>query len=180
MNRKQLEHAIRAACTVANDRELYVFGSQAILGGHPEAPATLCTSIEVDVAPKNRPDAWEEIDGALGELSQFHDTFGFYVQGLEIEAATLPDGWNQRCVDVRGSDSAVGHCLEAHDLALSKLAAFREKDLTFVRTLIIEGLVHSTVLLDRLETMTITPPDRKSVIERWIKATARELPRRPR
>lgn len=126
------------------------------------------------------PYAWEEIDGALGELSQFHDTFGFYVQGLEIEAATLPDGWNQRCVDVRGSDRAVGHCLEAHDLALSKLAAFREKDLTFVRTLIIEGLVHSTVLLDRLETMTITPPDRKSVIERWIKATARELPRRPR
>lgn len=49
-----------------------------------------------------------------------------------------------------------------------------------MRTLIIEGLVHATMLLDRLETMTITPPDRKSLIERWIKATARELPRRPR
>lgn len=32
MTRDQLEHAIRAACAVANDTELIVFGSQAILG----------------------------------------------------------------------------------------------------------------------------------------------------
>lgn len=32
MTRSQLEHAIRAACEVANDTELWVFGSQAILG----------------------------------------------------------------------------------------------------------------------------------------------------
>ena len=32
MTRDQLEHAIRAACDVAHDTELIVFGSQAILG----------------------------------------------------------------------------------------------------------------------------------------------------
>jgi hypothetical protein len=31
MTRDQLEHAIRAACDVSKDTELYIFGSQAIL-----------------------------------------------------------------------------------------------------------------------------------------------------
>ena len=42
--------------------------------------------------PKNRPEAWEHIDGVLGELSRFHDTYGFYVQGLDLSAAKLPEG----------------------------------------------------------------------------------------
>ena len=37
MNREQLEHAIRAACDVANEDIVIVFGSQAILGSHPDA-----------------------------------------------------------------------------------------------------------------------------------------------
>lgn len=41
MTRDQLEHAIRAACDVAEDTEVYVFGSQAILGQFPEAPEAL-------------------------------------------------------------------------------------------------------------------------------------------
>lgn len=32
MTRAELEHAIRAACDIAQDDSLYVFGSQAILG----------------------------------------------------------------------------------------------------------------------------------------------------
>lgn len=38
MTRDQLEHAIRAACEIANDRELIVFGSQAILGTYSDPP----------------------------------------------------------------------------------------------------------------------------------------------
>ena len=67
MTRKQLEHAIRAACDVAEDTELIIFGSQAILAEHPDAPPELRASIEVDVQPVNRPDAVDLIDGALGE-----------------------------------------------------------------------------------------------------------------
>ena len=44
MTRDQLEHAIRAACDVAEDTELLVFGSQAILGEHPDAPPELRAS----------------------------------------------------------------------------------------------------------------------------------------
>ena len=35
MTRAQLEHVIRAACTIADDDELIVIGSQAILGQFP-------------------------------------------------------------------------------------------------------------------------------------------------
>jgi len=56
MTREQLEHAIRAACEVSEDSEIWIFGSQAILGEFPDAPEDLRASIEVDVQPKNRSD----------------------------------------------------------------------------------------------------------------------------
>lgn len=93
MTREQLEHAIRAACEVSEDSEIWIFGSQAILGEFPDAPEELRTSIEVDVQPKNRPENVDAIESALGELSYFHQTHGFYVHGLPIEeAAILPRG----------------------------------------------------------------------------------------
>ena len=93
MTREQLEHAIRAACAVSEDTEIWIFGSQAILAEFPDAPEGLRASIEVDVQPKNRPDKVDVIDGALGELSAFHQTHGFYVHGLILEeAVALPQG----------------------------------------------------------------------------------------
>ncbi|MDP2401687.1 MAG: hypothetical protein Q8M66_06885 [Actinomycetota bacterium] len=77
MRYDQLEHAIRAACEVAGDTELYIFGSQAILGTYPDAPEALRASIEVDVQPKSRTEMTDHIDGALGQDSQFHMTHGF-------------------------------------------------------------------------------------------------------
>lgn len=65
---EELEHAIRAACDVAEDQEIWVFGSQAILGEYPDAPERLRQSAEADVSPKNYPERVDQIDGALGEL----------------------------------------------------------------------------------------------------------------
>ena len=140
MTREQLEHAIRAACEVTGDSEIWIFGSQAILGEFPNAPEALRTSIEVDVQPKNRSDKVDAIDGALGELSLFHQTHGFYVHGLPIkEAATLPEGWQLRVTpvfDEVSTNSKTGWCLETHDLATSKLVAYRQKYKDFVRLLL--------------------------------------------
>lgn len=176
MNRRQLEHAIRAACNVAEETEVFVICSQSILGQHPNAPQSLLSSMEVDIIPKNKPDAWNEIDGALGEESQFNITHGFYVQGLDLNSAVLPPGWQGRCVAVEvDSRSKRGLCLEAHDLALSKLAAFREKDLDFVRTLLAERLVTASVLLERLEALPVDSGARRERIGRWIRATDDDL-----
>jgi hypothetical protein len=72
MNRAALEHLLRAASAVTNERELVVFGSQAILGQFPDAPPALLVSIEADLYPRRAPDKSDLIDGAIGELSTFH------------------------------------------------------------------------------------------------------------
>lgn len=93
MTRAELEHAIRAACDITRDHEVYVFGSQAILGQFPDIPDRIRMSAEADISPKNRPDAVEALN-AIGEDSPFHRSHGFYVHGLPIdEAATLPRNW---------------------------------------------------------------------------------------
>ncbi len=38
------------------------------------------------------PELAEKIEGALGEGSQFHETFGYYAQGVGPETAVLPSG----------------------------------------------------------------------------------------
>lgn len=177
MTRDQLEHAIRAACEVANDTELLIFGSQAILGQFPEAPESLRASIEVDIQPKNRPEAVDLIDGNLGEMSMFHATHGFYVHGILIESAKLPKGWELRTIKVsdpvftRGN---TGLCIEAHDLAASKLAAYREKDKEFVRRLLIEEMIDGRILSKRVKTLDVEEP-LMAKLSRWVEITVDEL-----
>lgn len=177
MNRAELEHAIRAACEVADDDEVYVFGSQSILGQHPDPPAILRASVEVDVQPKNVPDAVDLVDGSLGEDSLFHQTHGFYVHGVSIDAAVLPAGWDGRTVIVSvpsRSRLTVGHCLESHDLAASKLAAYREKDLVFVATLLTEELIDVDVLHGRVRLLPLEASDRDRLLK-WLDAMSRSL-----
>jgi hypothetical protein len=177
MTRDQLEHAIRAACDVSEDTELWIFGSQAILGEFPDAPKSLRASIEVDVQPKNRPERTDDVDGSLGELSIFHQTHGFYVHGIFIESAKLPDGWEQRTVSVSdpiSTQGKTGLCIEAHDLAASKLAAYREKDKEFVRLLLIEKMIDANILMERISTLAVEEQLQQRLLY-WLKITAEEL-----
>jgi len=176
VTRAELEHAIRAACDVADEDQVYVFGSQSILGQFPNAPPALRVSSEVDVSPKAHPERVDAIDGALGELSPFHNAFGFYVHGVPIETATLPAEWERRVVIVsnRNTRMKAGLCLEAHDLAASKLAAFREKDREFVRVLLAERLVKKRRLLERLRALDLSE-SRVDRLVRWVEVTYREL-----
>lgn len=178
MTRDELEHAIRAACDASGDTEVWVFGSQSILGQHPEAPEPLRFSAEVDVDPKNRPDQVDAIDGALGEGSRFHETHGFYVHGVSIETAILPRGWEGRTKPVRNENTLdrTGHCLEAHDLAASKLAAWRDKDREFVRILLRERLIESNRLV-RLINLLPLEEDRREILRQWVDGTVSDLMR---
>lgn len=145
MNRRELEHVIRAAAAITGDREIVVVGSQAILGQFPNAPPELLLSREADVYPRNHPERAELIE-VIGELSPFHTTFGYYADGISAELPTLPDGWRERLVAV-----PVG------DVVLSKWAAGREKDLDFVQAAVRHRLVERETLLERLETMSLEP-----------------------
>lgn len=157
MRRADLEHVIRAAATIANESELIIIGSQSILGQYPDAPPDLCMSMEADLYPKNRPELAEVIDGCIGEGSPFHATFGYYAQGVGPGTAKLPRGWAGRLIRVEGpaTQPGKGLCLEAHDLALSKYAAGREKDLEFTRRMVEARMLDKAVLLKRLPTMDL-------------------------
>lgn len=165
MTRAQLEHLIRAAATLAQDDEVVVVGSQAILGQFPEAPAELLVSTEADLYPRTYPERAELVDGSIGELSPFHETFGYYAQGVGPETAVLPAGWEARLVPVRNENTrgATGWCLDVHDLVLSKYVAGRPKDRRFVTSAIRHGLVDRAVLETRLVTLPIDDERRAGV-----------------
>ena len=168
MNRAQLEHVIRAAATRAGEPEIVVIGSQAILGRYPDAPAELLVSADVDLYPRNHPERADLIEGSIGELSPFHATYGYYAQGVGERTAVLPAGWQGRLVPV-ATTAGTGHCLEPHDLAISKYVAGREKDRNYVRSAARHSLVQRGLLLERL---ALTPIDdaQRERIARQIEA----------
>jgi hypothetical protein len=176
VTRSELEHAIRAACDITHDHEVYVFGSQAILGEFPDAPPRIRVSAEADISPKNRLDRIEYLN-AIGEDSPFHRAHGFYVHGLPIdEAATLPVNWRERTVRIKtdATRGNVGLCVEAHDLAASKLFAFRDKDRDFVRVLLAERLIGPRKLIARIRLLPVEEETRLRLV-RWVDLTAKEL-----
>lgn len=172
LNRAQLEHVIRAAIAIAEDPEIVVIGSQAILGSHPDAPPELCVSADVDVYPRSHPERADLIDGSIGELSPFHEAFGYYAQGVGPETAVLPRGWEERLVPVSTSLGR-GLCLDPHDLVLSKYVAGRDKDREYVRAAIRHGLVARPTLM-RLLTETPVDEERRRHIEAQIQADSSE------
>lgn len=152
MTRDQLEHIIRAAASITKVADIIVVGSQSILGRYPGAPAVLRVSTEADVYPRDHPELADVIDGSIGELSPFHETFGYYAQGVDERTATLPARWAERLVPIctPGTAGATGWCLEPHDLAISKLIAGRDKDLRFCHDAAAHGLLDRLVLDERL------------------------------
>lgn len=158
MRRDQLEHLIRAAAQIADDDQIIVVGSQSILGAHPDAPADLLRSVEADLYPRDHPDRATVIDGAIGEGSPFHDTFGYYAHGVGPETSSLAPGWEDRLVEVRNPNTrdATGLCLEPHDAVAAKLIAGREHDVAFAASALRAGLVDEHVLRERV---AATPTD---------------------
>jgi hypothetical protein len=169
MNRLQLEHIIRAAGSIADDNEIIILGSASIFAQFPNLPAHFLLSIEADVFPKNKPQMSDTIDGSIGELSPFHDAFGYYAHGVSKETAgNLPAGWDKRLIPIRGDNTGgiTGWCLDIHDLMAGKYVSARDKDLGFIRTAIKQGLVNQQILRDRIEMLDVDASQKKGILNR--------------
>lgn len=105
MRREQLEHLLRAASTVVGERDILVIGSQSILGTFPDAdlPLEATTSIEADLAFLDDPadEKADQVDGAIGELSKFHETYGYYAQGVSVACRRHRRRWFPAAVAAR-------------------------------------------------------------------------------
>ncbi len=174
VTREQLEHLIRAAGAILGDRDVVVIGSQAILGAHPAGlPEAATESMEADLLPVGDADGRKAdlIDGAIGEASPFHERFAIYAQGVSRETARLPAGWEERLVEVRGENTygVTGHCLEPHDLLISKYVAGRPKDMRFCAAIVAAGLVRQDILLERLASTHCTPDEAQRARARIVR-----------
>lgn len=177
MRRRDLEDILRAASGVAGRTAFLVIGSQSVLGTWTEAelPAEATMSAEVDLAPITDIDRAllgdeirrvldtaypasldDEVDpqslsdalDLIGEFSEYHLAFDVYVQGVGVETAVLPRGWESRLVVLsnRATGYAIGLCLEPLDACCAKLVAGRPHDYVFVSALIAGGLVEASAL----------------------------------
>lgn len=168
MNRTQLEHIIRAASQISGDAEIVVVGSQAIHAQPMKLPLIAFQSDEADVYPRNHPERADEIDAAIGELSPFHDTHGYYGHGVSPATAILPQAWEQRVVRLSNTNTggATGLCIDVHDLAVSKYAAGRERDIAFNRELVRHGIVSKWKLTRLVPSMPIDDERKRLILDR--------------
>jgi hypothetical protein len=170
MNREQLAHVLRAAAQITDDGDILVIGSQAILGsfGEGDLPPEVTISTEADLVFRDDPDEWksDQVDGAIGEGSMFHETYSYYAQGVSVTTAVLPVGWEDRLIAYDRLDAlpSKAQCIEAHDLVVSKLVAGREKDIDFAQALIRDGLVNVDVLIERTNLLPRPGAVRKRVL----------------
>ena len=82
--------------------------------------------------------------------------------------ATLPSRWRKRLIPylTPGTHGVTAHCLEPHDLWISKAVAGRPKDREFCKALIDRDLVQARTLRRRLKTVSdLNPTIRKRVSE---------------
>ena len=75
---------------VTNEYEFIIVGSQSILGPIPYPPEIFKMSAEADIYPRDAEEKSTQMDGVIGEGSQFHTTYGYYAQGVDSRTATLP------------------------------------------------------------------------------------------
>src|SRR5574341_1756554 len=143
MNRSELEHIIRAVGEISQVKKVIILGSQSILAQFPDlsklvshldqtdvtakiqSREILIRSIEADIMIPDSEEKTELVEAVMGELSMFHDTFGYYAQGVDLTTSKLPEGWENRLVEIcnENTNGISGMCVEIHDVMISKLYA---------------------------------------------------------
>jgi hypothetical protein len=172
---EDLERSVRAIATEFKTDKVFIIGSQGILLSWPDAPPVMRISPEIDAYPANAkiweveekkkhpaesPEASEHIDALFGSGSQFHQTHGFYIDGVDEKTAKLPTGWQARAI-VRQVDigerrvTAVAPCPE--DLIVSKLARLDDKDKSFIEAYHSERPLNLALIAERIGLSNFEP-----------------------
>ncbi len=172
MKNAELEHVLRAAAAIAQETTFVVVGSQAILLHFPQAPDELRVSRELDLYPALHPEKADLIDGAIGALSSFDQTFGYHADGVGPETAVMPRDWQTReKLFYFGEVTAI--CPEVHDLAVSKCVAGREKDAAFIRALLRHRMIDIGTLIERIALLDAETHPVQHIIQ-WTQRRAQE------
>jgi len=127
-------------------------------------PADMSITQEIDIYAPYAADIEsisQMIDTNIGQGSRFHDEFGYYGDGVSPTTAKMPRDWETRAVEYRGAgcpDVAVT-VPEENDVALAKLAAWRDKDQDWLTRGVNYGVLSLKTMISRLERMPEMNPD---------------------
>lgn len=185
MNRADFLHLLRAAKQISDDQgrivQGFLIGSQAIHAhlSSEHFPEEMFISTEVDLGLIGDEDGEEtrRLFLALEDFSRFHRTYGIYLDPVGERTATLPPGWRERLVPIEGADPC-WRALALVDIAYSKLAAGRDKDMVFLAAL--SSTQHPDLCL--LPELIENTPDtslRESMQSRWHSLVAPAVNKRP-
>ena len=148
--------------------EVLVIGSQAIHASLDFEIREAQRSIKTDISALEDRDGSKAdlIDGSIGELSIFQETYGYYAQGVTPKTATLPEDWRKRLVPylTPGTKGVTAYCLEIHDLWLSKAVAGRPKDIEFCKSLVERDLINSQTLCTHLKNIEKLKPETRRLV----------------
>jgi hypothetical protein len=127
-----LQHLLRAAQALAEDRTFLVFGSAALLVRHPDLG----------------------LDEALGENRAYFRRHGYHADVLRDSIlSTLPRGWRERLLSI---PTTAALALDECDVAAVKLWVGPAKDLALVRFLVQSGTIDPGTLRRRIEELPIS------------------------
>lgn len=159
MTKSEFETLLRKAGELARDRDFFLIGSQSLRGVCPVIPHGFPKTIEADLYPRHHPQAWGILREELGKTSKFFDRHGYYLDCTDPALATLPDGWLERLIPFRTprTGGVTAWCLEPHDLFVSKLVAWREKDQQFLRAMLEHKLAKPLIVFNRIEDLPVSP-----------------------
>lgn len=181
MTKSDLELMLREAGALARDRDFFLFGSQSIRAVCARLPQEFPKTLEADLYPRHRPEAWAVLREQMGRGSEFYRRHGFFLDCVDPGLAMLPEGWLERLIPFRTprTGGVTAWCLEPHDLFMSKLVAWREKDKAFLAGMLRHKFARAAVVLARIEDLPVAPEQKEELAERLKQLVAEKRARKP-
>lgn len=128
-----------------------IVGSQSLFASTEDVPKIVRESVECDfLLATESIEAMRIVNETLGILSPFARASGYFADGLGLATVVLVPGWEDRLQPLRDeSGNVIARCLDVPDVAVSKLMAGRDKDFTFIITLLEGRLMEFSTLIER-------------------------------
>lgn len=130
-----------------------IVGSQAIFAVTDFPPEIVKRSVECDyLLIKEFAKLRLPLTEKLGIFSDYQQKTGFFADILGLATVVLPQNWEERLVELKDDNGEpVAFCVEIHDVAVSKLAAGREKDYEFLQTAFLSDYLQIDTFIERAE-----------------------------
>ncbi len=183
---ENVAHTVRVLAQEFGVDEVVIVGSQALLVHRSDVLGRLRDSPEIDAFVLRRdsesadPDGEEashRINSLFGEGSAFHQTHGYFIDGVDASTATLPPDWRSRAirrqVAIGEQRSATVVAPSIPDLVASKLARGEPKDVRFAALCMGSGLVKRRSIEQSIAT-AMNPEQAATAIDLLNLATSRQ------